>query len=416
MKSARAIPAIAILLNSLSVLIGCSQDSTNPLGYAENAGSSMQRLAKPAGAAANINKAYLRVLVLNNSLPVSDVGVKFARSISGREAEYDWNCTTSQNGEALLVISPEESNRPWWTSVNGYYFAVAVDFAESGNPVLGEWGSIPINGGRKTTITLNISGNATVEEEEFTQDDLAHVTFADPNLESAVRGTIKKPTGAIAAYEVMYIQRLVAHNKGISSLTGIEKLINMAELWMASNNITDVTPLKSLKALECVILSNNPVSDITPFRELPRLTKLHLDNSRITDFSPLKGMTSLTLLSMHAAHFSDLSVLEGMKELNTLYLNSNGISDLTPIKGLTLLKYLQLNRNDVADISPLKGLTSLRLVNLVANKVSDLAPLLENPEWGLSLPTIYLSDNLLSSEATSVQIPTLRARGVTVNY
>ncbi len=88
--------------------------------------------------------------VMQDENPVSGVSVEFARSVSGRAADYEWSGTTDADGQVRVEIN---GNR-----VSGYYRARAM---RDGDP-LGTWSSIPINGGYEVTVDLPVGGTARV--------------------------------------------------------------------------------------------------------------------------------------------------------------------------------------------------------------------------------------------------------------
>ena len=86
-----------------------------------------------------------------------DREVQLARSVSGRTPTYNWVGMTDDQGLADIVIAPADGKSP-----NGLYQARLVDPA-SGD-VLGNWSSIPINGGNRHSVTLQIGRTAKIEK------------------------------------------------------------------------------------------------------------------------------------------------------------------------------------------------------------------------------------------------------------
>ena len=54
---------------------------------------------------------------------------------------------------------------------------------------------------------------------------------------------------------------------------------NLSGLWLASNQISDISPLKGLKSLTVLYLGNNQISDISPLKGLKSLTDLWIENN-----------------------------------------------------------------------------------------------------------------------------------------
>jgi len=59
---------------------------------------------------------------MRGGLPAEDIEVAFARSISGRSPEYDWDETTDSDGTVEIEIESTSSR-----GTSGYYVARATD-------------------------------------------------------------------------------------------------------------------------------------------------------------------------------------------------------------------------------------------------------------------------------------------------
>jgi Leucine-rich repeat (LRR) protein len=224
-----------------------------------------------------------------------------------------------------------------------------------------------------------------------TEADLS-ITFADTSLETVVRSNINKPTGDIFLSDVTELKSFDAHGSDIVNLNGIEYLIELTELNLGDNRISDLSPLSSLTNLTWLLLEGNPLGDM----------------------SALSGLNKLTVLYLSWCGLDDISALSSLTKLTTLHLSGNfQINDISPLSDLTELTKLLLDRNQISDLSPLSGLTKLTMLDLNTNQISDISPLVDN--IGLaSRDTVYLWNNPLNDEAISTQVPVLRARGVIV--
>ncbi len=212
------------------------------------------------------------------------------------------------------------------------------------------------------------------------------VLFPDNNLEAAVRNALyiegirqkdkdllEKPLDeAITEADLAKLTAMEAAGKGIISLDGLEHCVNLKELYLPENQISDIHNLSSLT----------------------NLIKLDLGANQISDISPLASLTKLTSLDLYV----------------------NRIEDISPIVSLTALTNLYLFRNRIVDISPLANLTELTELDLFANEVSDISPLLENRGFGQG-DFIRLASNKLelqegSEDMQKVQV--LQDRGVVI--
>ncbi|MDH4292118.1 MAG: leucine-rich repeat domain-containing protein [Dehalococcoidia bacterium] len=251
----------------------------------------------------------------------------------------------------------------------------------------GDVGTIADVNDATTTITVNGDYAITANFEGEA------VTFADPNLEAAVRGVIAIPQGPIYTSDLDRLYSLSASEKNIADLTGLECATSLIVLEVQSNQISDISPLANLTSLTGLYLEYNQIGDISPLANLTTLTVLDLGDNQISDISPLANLTSLTGLS----------------------LDHNQIGDISPLANLTHLENLHLYDNQISDISPLANLTNLEYLYLWNNQISDISPLVDNE--GLSEgDQVDLTLNPLSSDSINVYIPQLEARGVTVIY
>ena len=102
------------------------------------------------------------------------------------------------------------------------------------------------------------------------------VVFNDSNLEQAVRDALNKPTGPITDVDMATLTNLVASDKNISDLTGLQYAVNLFRLILGKNQISDITALQNLTSLNWLSLNNNQISDITALQGLASLNRLIL--------------------------------------------------------------------------------------------------------------------------------------------
>ena len=85
-------------------------------------------------------------------------------------------------------------------------------------------------------------------------EPLTVVTFPDPILEAEIREELDLPAGDITSDALAGLTRLYANRSGlpqkITDLTGLEHCVNLTELGLNSNQISDLTPLATLTELQ----------------------------------------------------------------------------------------------------------------------------------------------------------------------
>ena len=248
------------------------------------------------------------------------------------------------------------------------------------------------------------------------------VHIPDPNLRAALEFALDKEAGAditqadmaslevLQASECRYLKRAgvpqwVSRSQrcpddrfepDIHDLTGLEFAVNLKELHLGENQISDVSPLKGLTNLRVLDLHRNfEIHDASPLSTLTNLTHLSLWANRVSDVSPLSTLTNLTYLSLENNKISDVSPLKVLTNLRGLDLETNRISDLSPLKDMTKLIFLDFDRNKVSDLSPLKDIIKLTQLDASDNQISDLSPLKNMTE----LTQLDLDDNQISGVA-----------------
>jgi Leucine-rich repeat (LRR) protein len=155
------------------------------------------------------------------------------------------------------------------------------------------------------------------------------VTFPDPNLDTAIREALNKPSGPIYASELAGLASLSANVSGIEDLSGLQYCTNLAYLYLESNQISDISPLANLTNVTVLYLGSNQISDISPLASLTNLAYVYLESNQISDISPLANLTNVTVLYLGSNQISDISPLvenAGLSEGDYVYLDENQLS------------------------------------------------------------------------------------------
>lgn len=129
------------LITGVSWSCGGDRLTTSQLPEAED---DVGRGAGKLAADGSMTQASVIVRVRQGQASLSGVTVEFARSVSGRAADFAWSGETDARGRARVEIA---GNR-----VSGYYRAWAMH----GGTALGSWSSIPVNAGYESTVELPI--------------------------------------------------------------------------------------------------------------------------------------------------------------------------------------------------------------------------------------------------------------------
>ena len=237
------------------------------------------------------------------------------------------------------------------------------------------------------------------------------VDVPDSNLRTVIEKALRlAPGDPITQAKMMALNRLDARNANISNLTGLEVAINLTNLNLASNMVSDISRVATLTNLTDLNLANNMVSDLSPVAGLINLTNLNLAKNAISNISPVSGLTNLTALAIDINTVSDISPVSSLINLTALDFQNNTITDISPVTNLTKLVFLVLQNNKISDISPVAGLTDLTLLFLGNNMISDISPLVENTGLG-SGDRVDLHGNVLNYASIHTHVPALLERG-----
>lgn len=214
---------------------------------------------------------------------------------------------------------------------------------------------------------------------------VTNVTFADANLERAVRDRLGIPTAPITLADMATMDWLDAFNYGITNLAGIEAAANLNWLSLRSNReIGDFTPLTALFRLTYLELNDCNVSNIAFVAALPPLEQLHLWNGGITDISPLLMQPGLSRLNL-AYHngITNFTTLNSLTNLEGLWMEGTGVANIAFAEGMPNLREFSFEACAVSDLNPLSGATSLVWLDMANNHITNAAPLAGciNLEW-----------------------------------
>ncbi|VEL19870.1 unnamed protein product [Protopolystoma xenopodis] len=101
------------------------------------------------------------------------------------------------------------------------------------------------------------------------------------------------------------IETLISGNR-IIHIEGLDRLVNLEQLYLSQNGITSIKGLDNLKKLQTLDLASNMIDKITNIEHLDLLEEFWFNDNRVSSWDELKILTSL-------------------KSLHTLYLERNPI-------------------------------------------------------------------------------------------
>ena len=227
------------------------------------------------------------------------------------------------------------------------------------------------------------------------------IDIPDPNLRALLEEALGTQT--IRPDAMATLTTLKASDRGIFNLAGLEFAVNLEELWISGNSVSDLSPLAGCTNLVSLVAWNTPLSSLSPLANLTKLERLE-HSGRMSDISPLANLTNMKILRFYGDGISDASAIVGMTNLRHLQFRHHEVNDISPLAELFELETLDLHDNKLSDLSPLKNLTKLREVNLSHNRISDLSPL----SMLTNLAEIKLYDNRISDVSPLAGLRNLR--------
>ncbi len=202
------------------------------------------------------------------------------------------------------------------------------------------------------------------------------------------------------------------------ALAGVALLTQLSELDLHDNFLSSVEALAPLVNLETLDLSNNAdynnvlaPMDLAPLAGLTRLKTLDLFGTLTGTLEPLTSLTQLETLSFGARKLDDISPLAKLVNLQSLDLQSSELTDIGDLIPLTKLQKLDLSYNPISDFTPLEGLTNLTELSLKQTTLSSLASLAPLTK----LTTLDVSNDSLTDVTVLGNLPALQWLDVSSN-
>jgi len=163
----------------------------------------------------------------------------------------------------------------------------------------------------------------------------AEAWVSDPNdsnnvkIEAAIRWTIDKSIGELTKADLEKVTNLYLRSNQLTDVTGLEKLTQLTELDLSDNQLTELPKgLDKLTKLTILFIDGDQLTDVTGLEKLTQLTGLHLSNNQLTEVKGLEKLTQLTILELAHNQLTELPEgLEKLTQLTKLNLASN--PDLT---------------------------------------------------------------------------------------
>jgi len=128
-------------------------------------------------------------------------------------------------------------------------------------------------------------------------------------------------------------------------LTPLQKLTTIESLRLSLSQVKDLHAIEGLKKMDRLDISHTLVGDeqLKSVGSLINITELMLDEDNISDIAPVANLKKLERLSLKKTGVKDLAPVSQLKTLKFLYIADTPVSDITPVQplvanGLKLIK------------------------------------------------------------------------------
>lgn len=197
------------------------------------------------------------------------------------------------------------------------------------------------------------------------------VQFPDSNLASAVRETLQLVGGDDVTVSMMAeLTELDLSGRNIANLAGLEHAVQLRSLNLSFNKVSNLQPLQQLTTLERLILDNAG----------------NLSATAISGLDGLVNLAELSVANMMLVD-ADMDKLDRFPNLEVLNLSANRLMQVPDISQWPNLKRLDLSRNYIREAGGLAEAVGLESLNLSGNLIRNaavLSPLTQLTELGLS--------------------------------
>lgn len=162
---------------------------------------------------------------------------------------------------------------------------------------------------------------------------------------------------------------------GITSIQGIEHLVQVDTIVLTGNYIEDVTPLLSLPRLEEVSINYNNLEEIPEgFSELKMLNHFDISYNPLSQLpSDINEFDGLKYLCIDYCDFSELGDISGISDtLKWLTMPGNPVTEWDFLHQFSELEFINLNECNLNEAPDLSQNTNLKYLYIANNEITEL--------------------------------------------
>ncbi|CAD8156657.1 unnamed protein product [Paramecium octaurelia] len=186
---------------------------------------------------------------------------------------------------------------------------------------------------------------------------LDHLPITEEDREPTVNQTQYITTGMLQTFSKvqhdwkLHIQSVMITHQKLSSMKGLEDLVQLRHLNLGHNKITQITSIQDSILLEELNLEKNSIIQIQGLDNMQYLKKLELGGNKIFQIDGLSNLINLMQISLEDNAILNLKEFPDLKSLMEIYLGNNNITnqkEVNNIKHLQKLIILDLSGNPFA--------------------------------------------------------------------
>lgn len=168
-------------------------------------------------------------------------------------------------------------------------------------------------------------------------------------------------------------KNIVQEHTYLPKETPRDKRLDITELDVKKDKISNLKELEYYKNLKVLSLKNYGIKDTSQLKELKGLVSLDLSgNKNLVDLTGIKEMELLTSLNLRETAINNIEVVKSLKSLKSIDISYTLIEDTTPLKKCTGLEILYAGYNnenftDSSIITVAASLKNLKELDLTGN-------------------------------------------------
>lgn len=238
------------------------------------------------------------------------------------------------------------------------------------------------------------------------------ISIPDTEFEKALieKGYDLALDGYLEKQNVENVKYLYLPNKNISNIKGVEAFVNLIQINVNYNNISNIDILSNLKSLGYILARNNKIFAVS-LGYMPQLKKLSLGQNKL-NYINLKGFPNLSFLSVPNNNLLFLP-FDKNKKIEYLDIKGNNLSNVN-IENLLEIRSFYATSNNIKNIDFSKN-TKLEYIDVQGNLIEEInlsnSPNLKHATFkdnNLNYLNIKNGNNNSLSYFTAVDNPDLR--------